>query len=454
MNKTQFVKYLCFFVTIGLVLMSARCSLTTGGISTQEDAPDLNTKDPITLEYWRLWDESDVMRGFVNDYVKAHPNITIEVKKIEIEKGETVYDYQSRITKLIADGAGPDMFMINSNWLPYHINHISPMPAGLMSIHDYEETFPQVVVDDFVSDNRIYAVPYYIDNLILFYNTDIFSENHIRQAPTTLKELISLVPQLTKKDASGNIIRSAIALGETSESIPGASGILAALMMQYGAEMTSADGDQATFDLPVANTNPPVMAGEAALEFYTQFANPSSALYTYTGATNAAGNRIFPSDVQAFMEGKAAMMLGYGYQIANIQKFSPNLRFATAPIPQNTLQDPVTISNYWGETVSRTSAHPNEAWDFINFMLKGTRQSSYARFTGRISARLSSLANAKGKRYYGAIAEQVPYMRTWYRNNTSEVETIFDEMIANVLKNKISSRVAVETAVRDINNLE
>lgn len=447
----NFIKYFGLLSIIGLVLMSARCGL--GGSSDDNIAPPDLTKEPITLEYWRLWDESDVLDGFINEYTKDHPNINIEVKKIEIGVNETVYDYQNLIIKLIADGTGPDIFMIHNDWLPYHINQLTPMPAGLMNVKDFKDIFPKVVQDNFLANNQIYGLPYSIDNLMLFYNTDIFSEHRIRKAPKTLQELVNLVPILTEKDNRGNIIRSAITLGETSESIPRGSDIIAALMMQYGGEMTSPDNSKATFDLPVANTNPPVLAGKEALSFYVQFADPTSPLYTYTGAKDSNEIRLFPSDVQAFMEGKAAMMLGYGYQIPNIRKFNPSLKFETAPIPQNNIQDPVTVANYWGEVVSKNSEHPNEAWDFINYMIKRSRQNSLFRLTGRIPARKDSLEINTGRKYYGSVAKQVEYSQSWYRHNSSDVEKIFDQMINNVLHDKISSRVAVETGVRDINAL-
>jgi ABC-type glycerol-3-phosphate transport system substrate-binding protein len=176
-------------------------------------------------------------------------------------------------------------------------------------------------------------------------------------------------------------------------------------------------------------------------------------LYTYTDAEDAQGNRLFPSDVQAFIEGKAAMMFGYGYQVKNIRTFNPRLKFDTAPLPQRQLQNPVTLSNYWGETVSKTSKHPNEAWDFIAFAAGRSNQNTYFRTTGNVPSHQGLLDNLTSRRYYGAIATQIPYAESWYRKNTAEVETIFARMIDNVLKNRISPSIAIDTAVRDINNL-
>lgn len=451
MNKKT-LRSISFLAVAAVFLMAPRCSIF-GGSQPGEEPPPIDTTTPITLEYWRLWDDSDALDQFIDDYTKDHKNITIEVKKVELKEGETIYDYQNRLIKLIADGAGPDMFMIHNDWLPYMEQQIVPVPAGLYSVKNYQDTFPDVVQKDFIDNNQIYAIPYYVDNLMLFYNTDIFTEKRIQEPPRTLQELVDMVPLLTEYDSRGNIVRSAIPLG-VADGIPRAADILTALMMQYGAVMTSENKTTATFNLPAPNTTPPVLAAQEALAYYTAFADPNSPVYTYTDAKNADGSRKFPSDVQAFMEGKAAMMIGYSYQVDNIRKFNSTLKFATAPLPQQQLQKPVTIANYWGETVSKTSKHQNEAWDFIKFMSSSSNQSYYFNATHHVPSDKNLLTKYEGRKYYGPVAEQIGYSQTWYRHNTPEVEAISAQMINNVLKNHISPGIAVDTAVRDINNLD
>ena len=443
------------YLLFGLLTVISLTALSCGRSSREPGAepPPTISKDPITLEYWRLWDDSDTLDAMINDYTKEHPNITVEVKKISLKPGETIYDYQKNLIKLIADGAGPDMFMIHNDWLPYQINQITPIPAGLVTIKEYKDIFPEVVQNDFISDNRIYAIPYYIDNLMLFYNTDIFSEKKIKQPPRTLQDLVDLVPQLTQKDSRGNIIRSAIPLGG-SDGIPRAADIVATLMMQYGAEMTSADHTTATFNLPSPGSNPPFFAGQNALSYYTQFTNPSSPVYTYTDTVDAAGNRLFPSDVQAFIEGKTAMMFGYAYHVDLIRQLAPSLHFETALLPQRQIQDPITIANYWGETVSKNSQHPNEAWDFIKFMISRRSQNAFFRATNHVPATKELKSSFTNRRYYGPVAQQIDYAKSWYRKNTPEIEAIFAQMIKSVVQDKISPEVAIDTAVRDINKIE
>lgn len=451
----KWIKYCILLLSVSIVLTAASCS--RGGQDNSGDSTDTPklTDEPITLEYWRLFEESSSLDQFIENYQDEHPNINIEVKNIDFKPGETVYDYQQDLIKLIADGAGPDMFMIHNSWLPYHINQISPMPRGFMEVKEFKDQFPEVVINDFTKDDRIYGVPYSIDNLMLYYNTDIFGTERL-QPPKTLQELVDIIPKLTKKDGAGRILRSAIALGADTASIPRAADILTTFMMQYGAEMTSADNKTATFNLPAPNSNPPYFAGQEALKFYAQFATPSATdTYTYTDGTNNLGERLLPVDLQAFMEGKTAMFIGNSYHVENIRRFaSSRFHFDTAPLPQLRLQDPVVLASYWGETVSKNSKHPNEAWDFIKYMSKKQNLGYYSRETETVPSNKDLLENNSGRRYYGPIAKQASYSQSWYRQNTPEIENIFSKMINDVVKNGVSADIAVDTAVRDINALK
>lgn len=412
------------------------------------------TKESITLKYLRVYDESDVLDEIIKKYQDYHPNIRIVVNKVDLQSEETIYDYQRDLIKQIADGAGPDMFMINNSWLPYQKNQIAPMPSALMTTETYADLFPSIAVNDFIDSNKIYAIPYSLDNLILYYNVDLFIKQKIKKSPKTWQEVSNLVPQLTKYGSGNSIEQSALSFGTDDDSIPRAAEILANLMMQYGAEMTSPDRTRATFNLP-APDSPNYFSAAEALDFYTSFANPSKANYTYTDQKRSNGDRLFPMDIQAFIEGKAAMFIGYSYHVAYIRKLAPSLRFETTLLPQLRPENPVVIANYWGETVSKNSQHPNEAWDFIKFVSSNSSiLSAYINATKRVPSLKSRLESYTDRQYYGSVARQVDYSRSWYRNNTLRVEDIFSQMINSVLHYNVLPLTAVDVAARDINALK
>ena len=442
-------KYLAIILSLALTVGLSACGKTTdtGGKVNYPQTEE------ITLKYTRVFDESDVLDEIIKKYQEKHPNVHIVVNKFNLLTEDTVYDYQQDIIKQIADGAGPDMFMISNNWLPYQKNQISPMPTALMTTDQYAEMFPKIVVNDFVDSDKIYAMPYYLDNLILYYNTDIFKDKKVKKPPKTWQEMVNLVPQLTEYGPGNTIKQSALPFGTDTNSIPRAAEILANLMMQYGAEMTTPDHTKATFNLPEPNTNPPNFSAAEALDLYTSFANPNKADYTYSDQKNSAGQRLFPMDIQAFIEGKSAMFIGYSYHIAYIKKMTPSLHFETATLPQLRPENPVVIANYWGETVSKNCKYPDVAWDFIKFVIKGGSFSSYTSATKRVASTKTRLEGYAGRQYYEPVAAQVDFSQSWYRSNTMKVEDIFSQMINNVLHYNTATVTAVDTAIRDINAL-
>jgi len=50
-----------------------------------------------------------------------------------------------------------------------------PAPANLLTKDNFEEVFVKGAVPDLLIDDKIYGLPLAIDNLVLFYNEDIFN---------------------------------------------------------------------------------------------------------------------------------------------------------------------------------------------------------------------------------------------------------------------------------------
>lgn len=437
------------------ILSAASCRPPIPG-QTTDPRNEIYPKEEITLTYYRLWDDDNALDEIISDYQQEHSNVNISVRKIAIAEDETIYTYQQKIIKEIADGTGPDIFMIHNDWLPYQINQISSTPSSVMTLDAYKEKYPQIVIDDFVDGTAIYAMPYFIDNLMLYYNPDLFQEAKIprnQTPPKTWNDVIEITPKLTKYGTNGNIIQSAINLGVDNKWIPRFAEIIVALILQNGGQMTTADNTKAIFNLPVTEENV-YFPGENALNFYTSFAKPENSLYTYTDSLFNDGTKKFPSDIQAFLEGKLAMYVGYAYQIENIRRFKTSaLQFDTTVLPQVKPENPITVANYWGETVSRNSKYPLVAWDFINFASQRSNLLNYIRATGHVGATNELIERDSERPYYGPVSQQVVYSKSWYRSNTAEIEKIFTDMVNSVLHHNTTAKLAIESAVETINNL-
>lgn len=288
--------------------------------------------------------------------------------------------------------------------------------------------------------------------------------------------------KLNSIDSFGNIIRSGAAIG-TAYNINRSTDILNLLMLQNGTEMTDSRG-QAAFSSSISGTSSDrgaVYPGEQALTFYTQFADSRSFNYTW--------NPNMHYSIDAFSEGKTAMMLNYSWNIDTILAKSPKLNFSVSPVPQFENKAPVNFANYWGFVVAKNSISktpPNtasvsndtrikEAWWFLTyFAIKpdgtfasaassmGVGQQTNPNFdpavsfllkTGQPAARRDLIELQKTDSKIGVFATGNLIAKSWRQKDSASVEAIFAEMIDGVNKGQVTVSDALKTAAQRVNNL-
>ena len=399
--------------------------------------------EPITLTYWRVFDDSDAFTEIIEKYKSLHPNITIEYRKLRYE------EYENELLNAWAEDRGPDIFSIHNTWLRKYQNKLAPLPAQItmsylvekgtvkkeivpelrtlktLNTKDLKNNFADVVASDVIfDDGQIYGLPLSIDTLALYYNRDLFNGAGITQAPSYWnKEFQQDIKKLTKQDPKKGIIQSGVAMG-TASNIERYSDILSVLMMQNGAIM--AIGPQINFHTTPPNIKGAYNPGLEALRFYSDFANPLKEVYAW--------NKEMPNSVESFTSGNLAMFFGYSYHLEQIKSQAPTLNFGIAKLPQiegNPL--PVNYANYWVESVSKKSKHSNEAWDFIQFLTKEENAKIYLEKTKKPTALKSLINSQKDSESLGIFAEQILSAKSWYRGRSvNDAERALKEMIEMV----------------------
>ena len=93
-------------------------------------------------------------------------------------------------------------------------------------------------------------------------------------------------------NAQGQITQAALALGGSETSIANAPDIIFLLMMQNGAQMTSADGTSVTF-ASGANGGNDNTSGLNAFNYYLQFANAADPNYTWNDGMGTALDELY-----------------------------------------------------------------------------------------------------------------------------------------------------------------
>ncbi len=431
MNTNKIFYILVGSIAVAVLLTVILILRSIGGGTTQS----------ATLEFWGVFDDRSAFDKAIRDFQVQNPGIKVLYRQFSYE------DYERDLIDALAAGTGPDMVMIHNTWLPKHGDKLKALPATisgqkqpLLTIQDYKKNFVDVAFGDFVFNNQIYALPLYVDTLALFYNKDIFNSTGISRPPEDWEEFNSNVETITRLDSSGQIVQSGAAIG-TAKNINRSTDILSALMIQTGVRMTDADNRSASFASWVSNT--PV--GELALKYYTDFANPSVRTYTWNDTQHYS--------VDAFKEGKTAMMFNYSHEVGVLKNQASRLNFSVASMPQVSSTDVKNYANYWGVGVSVGSRHPNEAWKFISYLTSKEGAQSYLSATLRPSARRDLIELQRNDLDLGVFAVQALSARSWYQIDNVAVETIFADMIDDVNFGRFSVKESLENAESRINVL-
>ncbi len=400
--------------------------------------PGCKEKGPkkAELEFWGVFDDSDVFRPLISDFSRGFAQIKIKYYK------KNYQTYEQDLLEAMASGRGPDIFMMHHTWLPRYEDKIIAAPSKLLPLKEFKDSFADVVINDFVKGSYITAIPLSIDTLALYYNKDIFNNSGIPQPPATWEELLTDVEKTTVKDDRGNIIRGGAALG-TARNVNRSTDILSLLMLQSGAQMVNPERTKAIFNQSVDFEGERYYPGERALEFYTDFANPLKSVYAW--------NTRMHYSIDAFYEGKVAMMLNYSYHLPTIQARSPYLNFAVAPMPQiKTATQDVNYANYWGLAVSRNSLSSETAWQFIIWLTQKENAQKYLYATRKPPARRDLILWQKDDPDLGIFAEQVLTAHSWYQVDNSAIETILADVIESVVLGEATVEDAINKAVSQV----
>ena len=424
MDKT---KLIIFSIIGGVIIVAVLFAfgLLFGGKS---DSP---FNIAANLKMWGVFDNQQVYQNTFEQFKEIYPNVTISYRAFD-----NIEDYERTLLDALAAGKGPDIFMVRNNDLPRKVNKIFTLPNTKYSLIDLRGDFPGVVEHDFVVQGTIYALPASIDTLALFYNRNLLNEAAIVFPPKTWEEMQESIPKLTVYDVHGSITRAAIALGG-SRNVNRAKDIVSLLMLQRGVKIINDEYTAATFAS---------YEGADALAFYTQFANPHTAAFTWDSSQS--------DSLEAFSRGKTAMILDYSTALSDVRERSPFLEIGIAPVPQPEEAEVMSYAHYWGYTVSRQSKYLTLAWDFILSLTTNEQNAiAYTQKTERPPALLKVINRYIDDPELNVFARQALTARSWAEPDPEQVSEIFYDMIEAVIKDNTRPLNALENGENKVTRL-
>jgi ABC-type glycerol-3-phosphate transport system substrate-binding protein len=406
--------------------------LTLGGVVIFAMSGGLNGSGgtgPVTI--WGTTDD-DTMQSLLATMRQADKTTFDKVQYIRKDKAT----YTNDLINAMASGNGPDLFMVTQDMVTQFSDKITIIPYSSVTQASYLNAY----IDEgqlFLTPQGTLALPLSVDPLVMYWNRDMFSTAGIAKPPVTWNDFLDQAPRITVLDTGNNVKKSAVALGEWSN-IRYAKDIVATLFMQAGDPIVSRDASTGK-PMPVLGTTPQGASenpAASALQFYTEFANPTKTIYSW--------NRALPESQNKFVTGDLAVYFGRASDYAVIAERNPNLRFSVALLPQikgNSTQ--MTFGQLTGLSISRVSPNPNGA---LAVAQKLTSQAAISTLAGlaplppvRRDVEVDTSTNAAA----AVFIQSALIARGWLDPDAAATDKAFGDMIQSVVSGKEVPSTAV-----------
>jgi multiple sugar transport system substrate-binding protein len=421
-NKTQYI-----FIIGGAILFLVLFIVVIRAIFFRKP----NDK-PVSLIYWGLWEDKEMMEPLITAYQQKNPNIKITYQKMNPQSyREKLVSRSKSEGNNAAAIEKPDIFRFHNTWLPEIKDIVAPLPPTVMNGDEFDKTFYPIHKKDLKIGSYYYGLPLEIDGLVLVYNQGLFKKAGISTIPTTWDDITEIVPKLTVKDQAGNLITSGIALG-TAGNVDHFSDIFGLLLLQNGGSLNKLNQDEAA----------------GALEIYRKFSEPPQGYWTEE----------MSNSITAFTQEKVAMIIVPSWEILSIKSVNPDIDMKVVPVPVVPGTASLSIASYWVEGVSRFSNNQMEAWKFLRFLTEKENMTklyeiqSKTRPFGEPYSRVDLAPLLAQNPYLSAVIKQannlysLPLISRTYDNGLNDEIIKYLENAINSTILGVSYKEALETA--------
>lgn len=298
------------------------------------------------------------LRQYVEDYMKQHPDVEIEIQSVPME------EYLQRVLVSRSAGISPDIYGIYSRWgVQLARNGILDTPPAELQ-KDIRDSYVPVSVAGVTIDGKIWGIPMEIGNYALIYNKELLAQKGYTAPPRTWKELVDMASKLTVRDKSGVITQYGYAFlaGWESAVVHPFLGLL----WDIGGDFLSPD-----FKKCIVNSPEGVRALEAELELFK------------TGGTDVSGS------IWSFPQSKVAMgIMASWYETSTKMGFGDKYEkvMGVAPVPY--INKPVNCAYTWFLSADSASKNKKAAWDFLAWFTSEVQKPSNTTRFGDLMAQV------------------------------------------------------------------
>ena len=377
-----------------------------------------------TITIWGTF-PADVCNKYVANVNATLPQ-ALKVSYVE----ESPDSFSQDFVAALARGTGPDGILIPTDMILPHEDKLTLIPYGALSERSFMDSFIQEG-QIYLSQNGILAIPFTVDPLVMYWNRDLFSAAGLTTYPKNWGDFTTLGQALTQKDQNGTVRKSAVAMGQFSN-ITNARELFGTLLLQSGNPVTTLSGS-----VPATTLATGQAISQSVLQFFGQFANPSSPVYSW--------NRAMPNDKTAFLSGTLATYFGFASELGDIRNKNPNLNFDVAPLPQYKTGKTTEYAKMFGFSIVRTSANANAVYQIVSILTSPTNLAGLSQ-TMYLPTVLNSLDQSSTDPYITNFNKAALTASTWIDADPVKSRQIFSAMVDAFSSGQKTAYQAVQDA--------
>ncbi len=415
LSKSPKIKVI--FIIAGILIFILTIFFIIKNVGHKKTKTPTTSGKITTLTYWGLWEPPSVMEPVISAFEKDNPNIKINYI-VQSHK-----DYQQRLSNVLNSKESPDIVKLHTSWLPLFKKQLMPAPVNTISPSQLATNFYPVIQSTLSLNNQVYGIPITAEGLALFINSEMYKQASL-QIPETWEDLKNNAKQLTQRDPeTGKITRAGVALGNTTN-VSHWADIVSLMLLQSGVDLLDPQ-PQSIID---------------TLTFYTMFITK-----------DRVWDDTLPDSINAFANGKVAMIFAPSWRAVEIQTINPSLNWQTAPVPQ--LPDTPTVSwaSIWFEAVPKNARHYQEAWKFLSFLSSAKAQ----QLLFESASKDRGVSQPPANKAVSVIAQQNPILKPFV-DSLPSAKTFYTASLTHDQSTGINSRLIkyLENAINSISQGE
>lgn len=429
MKNIQIIISIVFglFILVGVFVFG-------GIIPSPKTAMEKATTGKVVI--WGTIDKSLMSDAIQQNILSKNSNLSVQYFQLRADT------FANDLIEALASGAGPDLVLLPENLIVRFATKIEPFTDAIYPERTFRDTFIEEG-ELFVGSAGIFALPFTVDPMVMYWNRNMFSTANIARPPEYWDEFLTLSPLLSKRTDSNTIVKSAVAFGEF-QNVTHAKDVIAMLILQTGNPITTLEKNTfGAFVMPTLTAGKNYPPADEAIRFYTDFSDPEKPGYSW--------NRSLPESKNAFLSQDLAVYFGYSSELADIQKKNPNLNFDTSRVPQ--IRDfpfKTTFGKMLGVAVMKTSANKPVAFFTARLLTSPEFNKGISSALSTPPVQRSLLAKAPADPFMKVFYDSALISKSWLDVNPERTNVIFETIINSIISGSVRIHDAVARAQEEI----